>query len=93
MKEYEKVINKNNIVQNSLALAIFLEYGRKNILDEKTFADIQQSMKKQMGALMTEEYQEDVKNTRIAMAKMKDKEFCEYIHDKIKEEKRRERGR
>ena len=93
MKEYEKVINKNNIVQNSLALAIFLEYGRKNILDEKTFADIQQSMKKQMGALMTEEYQEDVKNTRIAMAKMKDKDFCEYIHDKIKEEKRRERGR
>ncbi|MBO5413022.1 MAG: hypothetical protein J6A29_01725 [Clostridia bacterium] len=93
MKEYEKVINKNNIVQNSLALAIFLEYGRKNILDEKTFADIQQSMKKQMGALMTEEYQEDVKNTIIAMAKMKDKDFCEYIHDKIKEEKRRERGR
>lgn len=93
MKEYEKVINKNNIVQNSLALAIFLEYGRKNVLDEKTFADIQQSMKKQMGALMTEEYQEDVKNTIIAMAKMKDKDFCEYIHDKIKEEKRRERGR
>lgn len=93
MKEYEKVINKNNIVQNSLALAIFLEYGRKNILDEKTFADIQESMKKQMGALMTEEYQEDVKNTIIAMAKMKDKDFCEYIHDKIKEEKRRERGR
>lgn len=93
MKEYEKVINKNNIVQNSLALEIFLEYGRKNILDEKTFADIQQSMKKQMGALMTEEYQEDVKNTIIAMAKMKDKDFCEYIHDKIKEEKRRERGR
>ena len=50
-------------------------------------------MKKQMGALMTEEYQEDVKNTIIAMAKMKDKDFCEYIHDKIKEEKRRERGR
>lgn len=93
MKEYEKVINKHNIVQNSLALAIFLEYGRKNILDEKTFADIQQSMKKQMGALMTEEYQEDIKNTIIAMAKMKDKDFCEYIHDKIKEEKRRERGR
>ena len=58
MKEYEKVINKNNIVQNSLALAIFLEYGRKNILDEKTFADIQQSMKKQMGALMTERSEE-----------------------------------
>lgn len=93
MKEYEKVINKHNIVQNSLALAIFLEYGRKNILDEETFADIQQSMKKQMGALMTEEYQEDIKNTIIAMAKMKDKDFCEYIHDKIKEEKRRERGR
>ena len=92
-KEYEKVINKNNIVQNSLALAIFLEYGRKNILDEKTFAEIQQSMKKQMGALMTEEYQEDIKNTLTAMAKMKDKDFCEYIHDKIKEEKRRERGR
>lgn len=34
MKEYEKILGKNNPMQNAIAFSYLLENGRKNILND-----------------------------------------------------------
>ena len=43
--------------------------------------------------LMSADYQKEVYEIARKMAQLQDKDLCNYIYDKVKEEKKLERGR
>lgn len=91
MKNYEKVIDKRNSIQNGFALNILLQHGRNNLLNDKYYENM---IKGANGtSLMTAEYQKEVCEIARNMAKLDDKSFCEYVYDKVKDSKKLERGR
>lgn len=92
MKNYEKIINKNNVIQNSVALTMLLQYGRNTILDDKSFEEISKEFANTVNSLMTEEFQKEILSTSRELAKMKEKDVYDFIYDKVKEERRQERG-
>lgn len=93
MKNYEEFIDTKNTLQNKFALNTLLEVGRKKLLDEKYCKEMLDSIDKSDGAFMTSEYQKEIFDIAMKMAKLSDKDLCEYIYDKKKEEKKIERGR
>lgn len=93
MKNYEKTINKNNITQNALALNILLQVGRNSLLNEEKFKNMIDGIDDKKNALMSADYQKEVYEIARKMAQLQDKDLCVYIHDKVKEEKKLERGR
>lgn len=91
MKNYEKVIDKRNLTQNGFALNILLQCGRNNLLDDKFYENM---VKGANGtSLMTAEFQKQVYEIARNMAKLDDKGFCKYVYDKVKADKKLERGR
>ena len=44
-------------------------------------------------AFMTADYQREILEIAKDMAKLDDKDLCDYIYDKVKDEKKLERGR
>lgn len=93
MKNYEEFIDTKNTLQNKFALNTLLEVGRKNLLDEKYCKEMLDNIDKSDGAFMTSEYQKEIFDITMKMAKLSDKDLCEYIYDKKKDEKKLERGR
>lgn len=91
MKKYEKEIDKRNLTQNKFALNILLQCGRNNLLNDKFYEEM---IKGANGTfLMTAEFQKQVYEIARNMAKLDDKSFCEYVYDKVKADKKLERGR
>lgn len=93
MKNYEKSINKNKVMQNSVALAMLIECGRNNILQEAEFEKLSDTFIKDTANLMTSNFQEDILNILKKLANMEEKDLYEFIHDKVKDERRLEKGR
>ena len=93
MKNYEKTINKNNTLQNTFALNILLQVGRNNLLNEDYFKNMLDSIDDKKNMLMSADYQKEVYEIARKMAQLQDKDLCNYIYDKVKEEKKLERGR
>lgn len=93
MKSYEEFVDTKNTLQNKFALNTLLEIGRKNLLDEKYCKEMLDNIDKSNGALMTSEYQREIFDIAMKMAKLSDKDLCEYIYDKKKEERKLEKGR
>ena len=91
MKNYEKVIDKRNLTQNAFALNVLLQCGRNNLLDDKFYENM---IKGANGtSLMTADFQKQVYEIARNMAKLDDKGLCEYVYDKVKADKKLERGR
>lgn len=93
MKNYEEFVDTKNTLQNKFALNTLLEVGRKNLLDEKYCKEMLDNIDKNEGAFMTSKYQRDIFGIAMKMAKLSDKDLCEYIYDKRKEERKLERNR
>lgn len=93
MKNYEEFIDTKNTLQNKFALNTLLEVGRRNLIDEKYCKEMLDKIDKSDGAFMTSKYQKEIFDIAMKMAKLSDKDLCEYIYDKKKEEKKIERGR
>ena len=93
MKNYENAINKNNTLQNTFALNILLQVGRNNLLNEDYFKNMLDSIDDKKNMLMSDDYQKEVYEIARKMAQLQDKDLCNYIYDKVKEEKKLERGR
>lgn len=93
MKNYEELVDTKNTLQNKFALNTLLEVGRKNLLDEKYCKEMLNNIDKNDGSFMTSKYQRGIFEIAIKMAKLSDKDLCEYIYDKRKEERKLERGR
>lgn len=91
MKNYEKVIDKRNLTQNGFALNILLQCGRNNLLNDKYYENMIKGAKDT--SLMTAEFQKQIYEIARNMAKLEDKSFCEYVYDKVKADKKLERGR
>lgn len=93
MKNYEEFVDTKDTLQNKFALNTLLEVGRKNLLDERYCKEILESIDKNDGAFITSKYQKDIFDIAVKMAKLSDKDLCEYIYDKQKKERKIERGR
>lgn len=93
MKNYEKTINKGNITQNMFSLNILLQKGRTNLLNDKIYKEMIDNADKNVTPLMTGDYLREAINIARKMAELSDKDFCEYIYDKVKFDKKFERGR
>lgn len=93
MKKYEKTINKNNITQNAFALNVLFQVGRNNLLNEENFKNMIDNIDEKKNAFMSADYQKEVYEIARKMAELQDKDLCMYIHDKIKEERKLEKGR
>ena len=66
--------------------------GRKNILDNQYYEKMLNDIDKGGSAFMTADYQREILEIAKDMAKLNDKDLCEYIYDKVKDEKKLERG-
>lgn len=93
MKNYEEFVDTKNTLQNKFALNTLLEVGRRNLLDEKYCKEMLNNTDKNEGAFMTSEYRRNIFEIAMNMAKLSDKDLCEYIYDKRKEERKLERNR
>ena len=93
MKEYEKVIDKRNTIQNAFAINYLLQNGRNNLLDDKYFSEILEKVDNNKNSFATPQYQKEAMKIARRMAGLTDKQFCEYIYDKVKEEKKLQRNR
>lgn len=93
MKKYEEFVDTKNTLQNKFALNTLLELGRRNILDNQYYEKMLNDIDKGGSAFMTADYQREILEIAKDMAKLNDKDLCEYIYDKVKDEKKLERGR
>lgn len=93
MKNYEEFVDTKNTLQNKFALNTLLEVGRRNLLDEKYCKEMQENIDKSESAFMTSKYRKEIFEIAMKMAKLSDKDLCEYIYDKRKEERKLERNR
>ena len=59
MKEYEKVIDKRNTIQNAFAINYLLQNGRNNLLDDKYFSEILEKVDNNKNSFATPQYQKE----------------------------------
>ena len=93
MRKYKNNLKSNNPVQNAMALTILLEKGRENILNENYFKEMLKGIENKPNALMSVEYQKEMLNIAKNMAQMENKDLYEFIHDKVKDDRKQEKGR
>lgn len=93
MKNYEKTIDKTNITQNVFGLNILLQTGKTNLLNDEFYNRMLDNADKNAEPLMTGDYLRGAIKIARKMAELNDKDFCEYIYDKVKADKKFERGR
>ena len=93
MREYRNNLKKNDPVQNAMALVILLEKGKENILNDVYFEKILNSLENKPNALMSVEYQKEILYIAKNMAQMENKDLYDFIYDKVKNDRKQERGR
>lgn len=93
MKNYEEIIDGRNKLSNTFALNTLLEVGRRNLLDDQYYEKMFNSINETENSLMTADYQKEILEIARNMAKLNDKDLCEYIYDKVKSDKKLQRGR
>ncbi len=86
MKEhnYRKILGKNNIMQNTMALALLIEHGRANILNEKFYNDMEKSAEENKNSFMTPDFQKEIVKITSDMAKMSSNDLYDFIKNEIK---------
>lgn len=93
MKNYEKFIDTKDTLQNKFALNTLLEVGRKNLLNVSYCKEMLDKIDKNDGAFMTSKYQRDIFEIAMKMAKLSDKDLCDYIYDTSNKRKNRDKER
>ncbi|MGN1327412.1 MAG: hypothetical protein ACI4VQ_05010 [Clostridia bacterium] len=93
MKNYEEFIDSRDLLSNTFALNTLLELGRRNLLNDDYYQKMLDSISETDKSLMTADYQRKTLKIAREMAKVKDKDLCEYIYDKVKADKKLDRGR
>ena len=93
MKEYQKILGKNNPLQNALALAILIDKGRENILNDKFYNAMLESVDKKATGLMTVDFQKEYIKISRDMAKMKSNDLYDFIKNEINIVKNRNKER
>lgn len=85
MKEhdYKKVLGKNNPVQNAMALALLIEHGRTNILNDDYYNNINKNLEENPNSLMTPDFQKEVIKITRDMAKMSSNDLYDFIKNEV----------
>ena len=85
LKEYEKIINKNDKLQNTLALYILLDHGRLNLLDKVYYNGLSKDIesKEHKNPFMTKEYEKQILDISVNMAKLKHNDIYDFIQSEI----------
>lgn len=84
MKNYEKIINKNDKVQNILALYILLDHGRLNLLDSDYYNGLSNDIESNnRSPFMTKEYQKQILDISVEMAKLEHDDIYDFIQNEI----------
>lgn len=93
MKEYKKILGNNNYIQNQLALALLLEKGKTNILNDNFYNEMLKSVEKKPSSFMSIDFQKEYIKIARDMAKMKTNDLYDYIKNEVVIPKNKERGR
>lgn len=83
MKEYKKILGDNIQLQNQLALAVLLDKGRENLLNDNFFNKMLESVDKKPNGIMTASFQKEFIKIARDMAKMKANDLYEYIKNEV----------
>lgn len=85
MKEYEKIINKNDKLQNTLALYILLDHGRLNLLNKDYYNSLSKDIedKNHKNPFMTKEYEKQILDISVEMAKLEHNDIYDFIQNEI----------
>lgn len=93
MKEYKKILGKNNPLQNQLALTLLLKKGRENILNDKFYNAMLKSVEEKSSSFMTTDFQKEYIKISRDMANMSLNDLFEFIKDEINIKKYRNKER
>lgn len=93
MREYQKVLGKNNPLQNQLALALLLEKGRENILNDKFYNAMLKKVEEKPNSFMTEDFQKEYIKISRDMASMKSNDLYDFIKNEVNITKSRNKER
>lgn len=93
IKEYKRILEKNNPLQNQLALTLLLEKGRENILNDKFYNAMLKSVEEKSSSFMTTDFQKEYIKISRDMANMPLNDLYEFIKDEINIKKDRNKER
>ena len=93
MREYQKVLGKNNPLQNQLALALLFEKGTENILNDKFYNAMLKNVEEKPNSFMTADFQKEYIKISRYMASMKSNDLHDFIKNEVNITKNRNRER
>mgnify|MGYP007117717365 FL=1 len=93
MREYQKILGKNNPLQNQLALALLLEKGRENILNDTFYNAMLKGVEEKPSSFMTVDFQKEYIKISRDMASMKSNDIYDFIKNEVNITKNRNKER
>lgn len=93
MREYQKILGKNNPLQNQLALTLLFEKGRENILNDKFYNSMLKSVDEKPNPFMTADFQKEYIKISKDMASMKSNDLYDFIKNEVNITKNRNKER
>lgn len=93
MREYQKILGKNNPLQNQLALALLLEKGRENILNDTFYNAMLKGVEEKPSSFMTVNFQKEYIKISRDMASMKSNDIYDFIKNEVNITKNRNKER
>ncbi len=78
-KNYKKVLEWNNSIQNNMALAMLINYGRKNILNDDYYNNLINNTEKDKNHFMTPDFQKEILKIARNMAELPINDLYDYI--------------
>lgn len=93
MREYQKILGKNNPLQNQLALALLFEKGTENILNDKFYNAMLKNVEEKPNSFMTADFQKEYIKISRDMASMKSNDLYDFIKNEVNITKSRNKER
>ena len=92
-KNYKKILELNNPLQNSMALGVLIDYGRKNILNDDYYNNLINNTEKDKNHFMTPDFQKEILKIARNMAELPVNDLYDYIKNEIHITKNRSKER
>ena len=93
MREYQKILGKNNPLQNQLALALLFEKGRENILNDKFYNAMLKNVEEKPNSFMSADFQKEYIKISRDMASVKSNDLYDFIKNEVNITKNRNKER
>lgn len=93
MREYQKILGKNNPLQNQLSLALLFEKGTENILNDKFYNAMLKNVEEKPNSFMTADFQKEYIKISRDMASMKSNDLYDFIKNEVNITKNRNKER